>query len=51
MAAARIPDPDRRREAEELLRHLRPVTSRLEAINRAVFDHDDQYPAGEPPSP
>lgn len=52
VAAARIPDPDRRREAEELLRRLRPaIFSRLGAINQAVPDGDDQRQAGEPPSP
>lgn len=52
VAAARIPDLDRRHEAEELLRRLRPVIeSHLEAINRAVSDRDDQRPAEEPPSP
>jgi hypothetical protein len=52
VAAACIPDPGRRHEAEELLRRLRPVVeSRLEAINRAVPDRNDQHSAEEPPSP
>jgi len=52
VAAARIPDQDRRHEAEQLLRRLRPVIeSHLEAINRAVPDRNDQRPAEEPPSP
>jgi hypothetical protein len=52
VAAARISDLDRRHEAEELLRRLRPVIeSHLEAINRAVSDRDEQHTAEEPPSP
>jgi hypothetical protein len=41
MAAARIPDEDQRREAEELLSRLRPVIRpHLEAIGEAVPDGD-----------
>jgi hypothetical protein len=39
VAAARIPDDDKRREAEELLSRLRPVVEpRLDAIGQAFPD-------------